>query len=103
MPGSPRPGGWDTRRRCRYATRVVTAPEDLPQAAASYSQNRFQVPPDAAELLLIRHGESEPALLDAPAPLVDGQSDPALAPEGRAQAELVAARLAPAGIDAIYV
>jgi probable phosphoglycerate mutase len=81
----------------------VSAPEDLPPAAASYRQNRFRVPPDAAELLLIRHGESEPALLDAPAPLVDGQSDPALAPEGRAQAELVAARLATAGIDAIYV
>ena len=81
----------------------MSAPEDLPQAAASYRQNRFQVPPDAAELLLIRHGESERALLDAPAPLVDGQSDPALAPEGRAQAELVAARLAFAGIDAIYV
>jgi 2,3-bisphosphoglycerate-dependent phosphoglycerate mutase len=82
---------------------VVSAPEDLPQAADSYRQNRFQVPPDAAELLLIRHGESEPALLDAPAPLLDGQSDPALAREGRAQAELVAARLAPADIDAIYV
>ena len=81
----------------------MSAPEDLPQAAAGYRQNRFQVPPDAAELLFIRHGESEPALLDAPAPLVDGQSDPALAPEGRAQAELLAARLAPAGIDAIYV
>jgi len=81
----------------------VSAPEDLPQAASSYRQNRFQVPPDAAELLFIRHGESEPALLDAPAPLVDGQSDPGLASEGRAQAELVAARLASAGIDAIYV
>ena len=34
---------------------------------------------------------------------MDGQSDPALASEGRAQAELVAARLAAAGIDAIYV
>jgi len=81
----------------------VSAPEDLPPAAASYRQNRFQVPPDAAELLLIRHGESEPALLDAPAPLVGGQSDPALGPEGREQAELVAARLAAAGIAAIYV
>src|SRR5262249_7240171 len=76
---------------------------DLPQAAASYRQNRFQVPPDAAELLLIRHGESEPASLDAPFPLVDGRSDPALAPEGRGQAGLVAARLAATGIDAIYV
>ena len=81
----------------------MSAPEDLPQAEGSYRQNRFQVPPDAAELLFIRHGESEPALLDAPAPLVDGQSDPGLAPEGRAQAELIAARLASAGIDAIYV
>jgi probable phosphoglycerate mutase len=81
----------------------VTAPEDAPQAAASYRQNRFQVPPDAAELLLVRHGESEPASLAAPFPLVDGRADPALAPEGRAQAELVAARLAATGIDAIYV
>ena len=81
----------------------MSAPEDLPPTAASYRQNRFQVPPDAAELLLIRHGESEPALLDAPAPLVGGQSDPALGPEGREQAELVAARLAAAGIAAIYV
>jgi len=81
----------------------VSTPEDLPQAAASYRQNRFLVPPDAAELLLIRHGESEPASLDAPAPLVDGRSDPALAPEGREQAELVAARLAVVGVAAIYV
>jgi probable phosphoglycerate mutase len=81
----------------------VSAPEDLPQAAARYRQNRFQVPPDAAELLLIRHGESEPALMDAPAPLVDGQSDPALAPAGRAQAALVASRLTAIRIDAIYV
>ena len=44
----------------------MTAPEDAPRAAASYRQNRFQVPPDAAELLLIRHGESEPASLAAP-------------------------------------
>jgi probable phosphoglycerate mutase len=85
----------------RYA--VVTAPEDLPQAAASYRQNRFRVPPDAAELLLVRHGESEPASVDAPFPLVDGRSDPALSPEGRDQAQRVAARLADAGVDAIYV
>jgi probable phosphoglycerate mutase len=81
----------------------VTAPEDLPQAARSYRQNRFRVPPDAAELLLVRHGESEPASMDAPFPLVDGRSDPALSPEGRHQAQRVATRLAAAGIDAIYV
>ena len=81
----------------------MTGPEDAPQAAASYRQNRFQVPPDAAELLLIRHGESEPASLAVPFPLVDGRSDPALSPEGHEQAELIATRLAAAGIDAIYV
>ena len=81
----------------------MTAPDDAPQAAASYRQNRFQVPPDAAELLLIRHGESEPASLTVPFPLVDGRSDPALSPEGREQAELIATRLAAAGVDAIYV
>jgi probable phosphoglycerate mutase len=81
----------------------VTAPEDLPQAARSYRQDRFRAPPDAAELLLVRHGESEPASVDAPFPLVDGRSDPALSPEGRHQAQRVAARLAAAGIDAIYV
>jgi len=95
--------GGDAGRHCRYASLTVTAPEDLPQAAASYRQNRFQVPPDAAELLLVRHGESEPAALGAPFPMVDGRSDPALAPEGRAQAELVGARLAATGVDAIYV
>jgi 2,3-bisphosphoglycerate-dependent phosphoglycerate mutase len=38
-----------------------------------------------------------------PFPLVDGHGDPALAPEGRAQADRVAARLADHAIDAIYV
>ena len=35
--------------------------------------------------------------------LLDGQGDPALAPEGRVQAEKVCARLAHERIDAIYV
>lgn len=38
-----------------------------------------------------------------PFDLVDGHGDPALAPEGRVQAERVAERLADQGIDAIYV
>jgi 2,3-bisphosphoglycerate-dependent phosphoglycerate mutase len=106
MPGStrrPALARWDTGQICRYATHVVTAPEDPPQATASYRQNRFRVPPDATELLLVRHGESEAASLATPFPLLDGRSDPALAPEGRDQAELVAARLAAADVDAIYV
>jgi 2,3-bisphosphoglycerate-dependent phosphoglycerate mutase len=68
-----------------------------------YRQAQFLMPPDAAELLLIRHGESQPARPGTPFPLVGGQGDPGLAPEGRAQADRVAARLRAAAIDAIYV
>lgn len=41
--------------------------------------------------------------MDAPFPLVAGQGDPELAPEGREQAERVAERLSFMHIDAIYV
>ncbi|HET9141271.1 histidine phosphatase family protein [Actinophytocola sp.] len=74
--------------------------DDHPQ---EYRQARFQAPPGSTELLLIRHGESEPARIGQPFPLVDGHSDPALAPEGREQAERVADRLCVAKIDHIYV
>jgi probable phosphoglycerate mutase len=95
-------GRWEPPPGSRYATHVVTAPEDQPQAGI-YRQNRFRMPPGAAELFLVRHGESEPASLDVPFPLVDGRSDPALSPEGCEQAQQVATRLALAGVDAIYV
>ncbi|MEV4473701.1 histidine phosphatase family protein [Nonomuraea sp. NPDC049504] len=68
-----------------------------------YRQSRFRTPPGATEVLLVRHGESEPARPDRAFPLVGGQGDPALAPEGREQAERVALRLAAERIDAIYV
>lgn len=71
----------------------------------TYRQARFVPPPGAAQLLLVRHGESEPAVQGQRFPLVDGQGDPALAPEGREQAEAVGRRLADedGGVDAIYV
>lgn len=79
-------------------------PENDPHpAAATYRQARFRAPPGAAELLLIRHGESQPAHPDTPFPLAGGHADPDLAPEGRDQAERVATRLSGAGIDTIYV
>jgi probable phosphoglycerate mutase len=81
----------------------MALPGDPARPAAGYRQNRFRNPQDAAELLLIRHGESEPAHPDTPFPLVGGHSDPALAPEGEEQAERVAQRLAGTRIDAIYV
>ncbi|TYK46289.1 histidine phosphatase family protein [Actinomadura decatromicini] len=68
-----------------------------------YRQERYKPPDGAAEILLIRHGASEPARPDRPFPLVDGQGDPALAPEGRHQAERVGDRLAEERLDAIYV
>ncbi|PZG16844.1 histidine phosphatase family protein [Nonomuraea aridisoli] len=68
-----------------------------------YRQGRFRTPPGATELLLVRHGESEPARPGHPFPLVDGQGDPRLAPEGLEQAERVGLRLAAESIDAVYV
>jgi 2,3-bisphosphoglycerate-dependent phosphoglycerate mutase len=55
------------------------------------------------ELVLIRHGESEAYVDGTPFPLVGGHGDPPLSPQGREQARQVCARLAAAGIDAIYV
>src|SRR4051794_1037285 len=68
-----------------------------------FRQSRFRPPPGAAELILVRHGESEPLVEGTAFPLVDGHGDPALAPEGRAQAERVAERLGDEPFAAIYV
>lgn len=68
-----------------------------------YRQHRFVRPPGATEILLVRHGESEPARPGEPFTLVDGQGDPALHPEGREQAQRVAERLQVEDIAAIYV
>jgi len=72
-------------------------------AEKEYRQTRFRRPAGATEILLVRHGESEPLVPGRPFPLVDGHGDPALAPEGHEQAERVAARLATQRIAAIYV
>jgi probable phosphoglycerate mutase len=69
----------------------------------SFRQHRFQTPPGATELLLVRHGESEPAVEGRPFAMVDGQGDPGLSPEGHEQAAKVCARLGGEQIDAIYV
>jgi len=68
-----------------------------------YRQTKFTAPPGSTELLLVRHGESRAAKADEPFPLVDGQGDPELAPEGRAQAIAVGERLRMLPIAAIYV
>lgn len=68
-----------------------------------YRQFRFTLPPGATEILLVRHGESQPAREDRPFPKVDGQGDPPLAEIGEEQAEQVAKRLEHEVLDGIYV
>jgi probable phosphoglycerate mutase len=74
-----------------------------PEPAVEHRQVRFRTPPGATELLVVRHGESAAFRPDDPFPLVDGHGDPPLHPNGEAQAERVADRLAGEAIDAIYV
>ena len=70
-----------------------------------FRQPRFTPPPGACEILLLRHGESAPHREGDSFPLLDGQGDPPLAPEGERQAELAAERLISTGerIAAVYV
>ena len=68
-----------------------------------YPQARFERPEGATEILLVRHGESRPAIPGNPFPLVDGHGDPELSELGRQQAVLVGERLRSLPIDAVYV
>jgi probable phosphoglycerate mutase len=68
-----------------------------------FRQYRFTPPPGATTILLVRHGESAPAVPGRPFALRDGHGDPELHPEGQAQALRVADRLAEEPIHAIYV
>jgi 2,3-bisphosphoglycerate-dependent phosphoglycerate mutase len=60
----------------------------------SYPQRSFAPPPDATEVVLVRHGASAAAMPGERFEEVEGQSDPPLAPEGVSQARAVAERLA---------
>ena len=71
--------------------------------AEAYHQTRWIKADDATEVLLVRHGASQPFVPGEAFPMLGGQGDPALAPEGHLQAELVAQRLAKEPIDALYV
>lgn len=68
-----------------------------------YRQHVYRPPAGAADILLIRHGESMPARPGESFPMKDGHGDPALHENGHAQARAVGARLAAAPIAAIYV
>jgi probable phosphoglycerate mutase len=68
-----------------------------------YRQPKFSLPKGAADLILIRHGETEAARPGESFPLKDGHGDPALHPDGEVQAVQVARRLKSEAISAIYV
>jgi probable phosphoglycerate mutase len=82
---------------------VAITSEDPAAARVIYRQSRFPSFPGAVDIMLIRHGESQPYSPGVPFPLLDGHGDPPLAPEGHEQAKLLADRLAATRIDAIYV
>ncbi len=74
--------------------------DDAPEG---YRQVGFVPPPDATEVILLRHGASQHAVPGEPFELVEGCADPPLAPEGVEQARAAAARLAEERIDALFV
>jgi probable phosphoglycerate mutase len=69
-----------------------------------YRQHRFALPDDATQIILVRHGASEPVFPGQRHELTpDGWGDPALDAEGIAQAAAVTRRLEREEIDAIFV
>lgn len=66
-------------------------------------QHRFSPAKGACDILLIRHGETQAAKRGEMFPMIDGQGDPALRPEGETQAIAVGERLKSEAIHAIYV
>jgi 2,3-bisphosphoglycerate-dependent phosphoglycerate mutase len=83
---------------------VRAVSDDTPaQAKTEYRQHRFSLPPGATDLLIVRHGESQPARPGEEFPFRDGHADPPLDPRGHDEAIRVAERLAGADVKAIYV
>ena len=63
------------------------------EADGSVPQRRFTPPEGSTTVYLVRHGATEAAHPDRPFETRDGHGDPALAPEGVAQAEALGRRL----------
>ncbi|MBI5105558.1 MAG: histidine phosphatase family protein [Solirubrobacterales bacterium] len=68
-----------------------------------YPQRRFALPPDATEVVLVRHGASQAAVPGEPFELLEGHADPPLSDEGRRQAALVGERLSAERLDGVFV
>jgi len=72
-------------------------------AAERYPQQDYSRPPDAIEIVLVRHGASEAAVEGRPFELLEGQADPALSQAGERQAQAVAAQLASEPLAGLFV
>lgn len=82
----------------------MSAPEPQIPRRKGHAQRLFELPPDATEVLLVRHGASAAAYEDEPfAVNHEGHGDPPLSEEGQEQAELVGVRLATASISGLFV
>ena len=77
----------------------MTTQDETPQ---QFAQQRWQRTPDATEVILLRHGASQPFVPGQSFPLVDGQGDPPLSPVGVTQAQSSADRLRNEPISALY-
>lgn len=77
----------------------MTTQDETPQ---QFAQQRWQRTPDATEVILLRHGASQPFVPGQSFPLVDGQGDPPLSPAGVTQAQSSADRLRNEPITALY-
>jgi probable phosphoglycerate mutase len=71
--------------------------------AKRYPQRRFALPPDATEVVLVRHGASEAIARGESFAVLGSHADPALAPEGEEQAGLVGERLRGEPVHALFV
>ncbi|MBS1895188.1 MAG: histidine phosphatase family protein [Actinobacteria bacterium] len=75
----------------------------MSEEATGFEQHRYVPPPDAVEVIVVRHGASEAALPGKRFPLIDGQGDPALSEVGRGQARSVARELADERFSGMFV
>lgn len=69
----------------------------------SFEQSPYELPPGSTEIVLVRHGASEAAVVGAKFPLFDGHSDPALSERpGKGQAAAAGERLKDELIGGIF-
>ena len=68
-----------------------------------YRQPVYAPPPGAADIFLIRHGESAPARTGVSFPMKDGHGDPRLHPQGERQAIAIGERLKKEAFAKLYV